>query len=170
MVTIGSGAIGGQVTEALDPHGVSFIGGRISQFGVAGVILGGTYRICCFPKHRSSTFEYSNIGLDLLNCTVVAAGANLTFVIQPISAELECASLSKDGYPTGISFQNHRLISISNPLASHGKDNVEELKIVAVNNDQSQFFQKLQAGGFLLSRVRLRSTLPVRFKESLLSM
>lgn len=41
IASVGPGARWGQVVEALDPHGVSVIGGRIPQVGVAGVILGG---------------------------------------------------------------------------------------------------------------------------------
>jgi hypothetical protein len=40
-----------------------------------------------------------------------------------------------------------------NPLASYGKDNVQKLKTVAAKYDPSQVFQKLQNGGFLLSRI-----------------
>lgn len=40
-VTIGPGKRWGEVYDALDPYGVSVIGGRIPQVGVGGLILGG---------------------------------------------------------------------------------------------------------------------------------
>ncbi|TGO65532.1 hypothetical protein BCON_0002g01180 [Botryotinia convoluta] len=41
IASIGPGLRGGAVYEALDPYGVSVIGGRIPQVGVGGLILGG---------------------------------------------------------------------------------------------------------------------------------
>ncbi|KAI4226686.1 MAG: hypothetical protein L6R36_002999 [Xanthoria steineri] len=41
VASLGPGGRWGDVLAALDPHGVSVIGGRIPQVGVAGVILGG---------------------------------------------------------------------------------------------------------------------------------
>ncbi|KAF2710660.1 FAD linked oxidase-like protein [Pleomassaria siparia CBS 279.74] len=43
VVSLGPGGRWGKVYEALDPHGLSVIGGRIPQVGVAGVILGGGF-------------------------------------------------------------------------------------------------------------------------------
>ncbi|KAI1776756.1 FAD-binding domain-containing protein [Hypoxylon cercidicola] len=40
-----------------------------------------------------------------------------------------------------------------NPLASYGKENVSKLKRIALKYDESQFFQKQQHDGFLLSKV-----------------
>ena len=40
-VSLGTGGRWGDVYAALDPHGVSVIGGRIPQVGVGGLILGG---------------------------------------------------------------------------------------------------------------------------------
>ncbi|KAK8063020.1 hypothetical protein PG997_015117 [Apiospora hydei] len=40
-----------------------------------------------------------------------------------------------------------------NPLASYGEENVAKLKQIALKYDKTQFFQKLQNGGFLLSKV-----------------
>lgn len=42
VVRLGPGGRWGAVYEALDPHQLSVIGGRIPQVGVAGLILGGT--------------------------------------------------------------------------------------------------------------------------------
>ena len=41
VVSLGPGGRWGDVYTALDPYGVSVIGGRIPHVGVAGVILGG---------------------------------------------------------------------------------------------------------------------------------
>ena len=38
---VGAGLIWDQVYEALEPHGVSVVGGRVSGVGVAGFVLGG---------------------------------------------------------------------------------------------------------------------------------
>jgi FAD/FMN-containing dehydrogenase len=43
VASLGPGGRWGDVYEALDPYGVSVIGGRIPQVGVAGAILGGVY-------------------------------------------------------------------------------------------------------------------------------
>ncbi|KAK8041594.1 hypothetical protein PG994_014601 [Apiospora phragmitis] len=40
-----------------------------------------------------------------------------------------------------------------NPLASYGAENVEKLKQIALKYDKTQFFQNLQNGGFLLTKV-----------------
>ncbi|KAK2459516.1 hypothetical protein APHAL10511_008458 [Amanita phalloides] len=40
---IGAGLIWDEVYEALEPHGVSVVGGRVSGVGVAGLVLGGGY-------------------------------------------------------------------------------------------------------------------------------
>ena len=45
IASLGPGGRWGDVIAALDPHGVSVIGGRIPQVGVAGVILGGLVAI-----------------------------------------------------------------------------------------------------------------------------
>lgn len=42
VVRLGPGGRWGAVYEALDPHQLSVIGGRIPQVGVAGLVLGGT--------------------------------------------------------------------------------------------------------------------------------
>ncbi|KJZ71633.1 hypothetical protein HIM_08945 [Hirsutella minnesotensis 3608] len=42
-VSLGPGGHWGQVYEALDPYGISVIGGRIPQVGVGGLMLGGGY-------------------------------------------------------------------------------------------------------------------------------
>lgn len=39
-----------------------------------------------------------------------------------------------------------------NPLASYGDENVEKLKQIALKYDKTEFFQKLQNDGFLLSK------------------
>ena len=41
MATIGAGLIWDDVYDALDPHGVNVVGGRVSGVGVAGLALGG---------------------------------------------------------------------------------------------------------------------------------
>lgn len=41
IVSIGPGKRWGEVYEALDPYGISVVGGRIPQVGVGGLILGG---------------------------------------------------------------------------------------------------------------------------------
>lgn len=41
LVSIGPGLKWGEVYAALDPHGISIVGGRIPQVGVGGLILGG---------------------------------------------------------------------------------------------------------------------------------
>jgi FAD/FMN-containing dehydrogenase len=41
VTSIGPGKRWGEVYEALDPYGISVIGGRIPQVGVGGLILGG---------------------------------------------------------------------------------------------------------------------------------
>ena len=43
VLSLGPGGRWGDVYTFLDPHGVSVIGGRIPQIGVAGVILGGFF-------------------------------------------------------------------------------------------------------------------------------
>ncbi|KAF2876999.1 hypothetical protein BDV95DRAFT_589646 [Massariosphaeria phaeospora] len=43
VASLGPGGRWGEVYEALDPYGLSVIGGRIPQVGVAGVILGGGF-------------------------------------------------------------------------------------------------------------------------------
>jgi FAD/FMN-containing dehydrogenase len=43
VATIGPGKRWGEVYEALDPHGLSVVGGRIPQVGVGGLILGGGF-------------------------------------------------------------------------------------------------------------------------------
>ena len=43
VVSLGPGGRWGDVFEDLDPHGISVIGGRIPQVGVAGLILGGLH-------------------------------------------------------------------------------------------------------------------------------
>jgi ABC-type nitrate/sulfonate/bicarbonate transport system substrate-binding protein len=40
-----------------------------------------------------------------------------------------------------------------NPLAGYGADNVSKLKQISAKYDETQFFQKLQNSGFLLSKV-----------------
>lgn len=39
-----------------------------------------------------------------------------------------------------------------NPLASYGSESVERLRCIALEYDPEQVFQRLQNGGFLLSR------------------
>lgn len=41
IASLGTGGRWGDVFAALDPHGVSVIGGRIPQVGIGGLILGG---------------------------------------------------------------------------------------------------------------------------------
>lgn len=48
---IGAGLIWDEVYEALEPHGVNVIGGRVSGVGVAGFILGGG-KSRLFPEIR----------------------------------------------------------------------------------------------------------------------
>jgi FAD/FMN-containing dehydrogenase len=45
VASIGPGQRWGAVYEALDPYGVSVVGGRIPEVGVAGLILGGNSKI-----------------------------------------------------------------------------------------------------------------------------
>ena len=54
--SLGPGGRWGEVIEALDPYGVSVIGGRIPNVGVAGVILGGLFIVmvkCNLNRNKS---------------------------------------------------------------------------------------------------------------------
>lgn len=50
VISLGLAGRWGDVIETLDPHGLSVIGGRIPQVGVAGLILGGLTKL----NHNSS--------------------------------------------------------------------------------------------------------------------
>ncbi|KAM3065246.1 hypothetical protein ACMFMF_011187 [Clarireedia jacksonii] len=69
VASIGPGQRWGAVYEALDPYGVSVVGGRIPQVGVAGLILGGGL------SHFSS--EYGLAADNVKNFEVVLASGEL---------------------------------------------------------------------------------------------
>ena len=54
IVSLGPGLRWGDVYNALDPYGLSVIGGRIPHVGVAGLILGGLSSLEKFVLHRAN--------------------------------------------------------------------------------------------------------------------
>ncbi|KAF2878551.1 putative 6-hydroxy-D-nicotine oxidase [Massariosphaeria phaeospora] len=128
-----------------------------------------------------------------------ATGANMTFVLQPIPANVAKVGIANGGNPLGLLEENHQWWTTlvdwndaihdetvraapirmtefwkeqsearglqvpflfmndasrdQNPLSGYGEENVQRLKEIAAKYDPTQVFQKLQNGGFLLSRI-----------------
>ncbi|PLB50836.1 putative 6-hydroxy-D-nicotine oxidase [Aspergillus steynii IBT 23096] len=70
FVSVGPGATWGDVYTALDPHGVSVIGGRIPSVGVGGLMLGGGFH------HFSGQFGLA--ADNVKNFEIVLAGGTVT--------------------------------------------------------------------------------------------
>ncbi|KAH3948470.1 hypothetical protein HBI56_121770 [Parastagonospora nodorum] len=74
VATIGPGKRWGEVYEALDPHELSVVGGRIPQVGVGGLILGGGF-FHFSGKYGLAADNVKNFEVVLANGEVVDANA-----------------------------------------------------------------------------------------------
>ncbi|KAF2688556.1 FAD linked oxidase-like protein [Lentithecium fluviatile CBS 122367] len=74
VASLGPGGRWGKVYEALDPHGLSVIGGRIPQVGVAGVILGGGF-FHFSGEHGLAADNVKNFEVVLADGRIVNANA-----------------------------------------------------------------------------------------------
>jgi FAD/FMN-containing dehydrogenase len=74
VATIGPGKKWGDVYEALDPYGLSVVGGRISQVGVGGLILGGGF-FHFSSKYGLAADNVKNFELVLADGSIVNANA-----------------------------------------------------------------------------------------------
>jgi hypothetical protein len=75
VVRVGSGARWGDVYQALEPHNVTAVGGRLNDIGVGGFILGGGLSWLS-PKYGLACDNVVNFEIVLANGTLVNANAS----------------------------------------------------------------------------------------------